>query len=116
MLSILTDSLHKIAYSTDASIYREVPRGVAYPESTQDIVELVNEARRLNTCLIPRAAGTSVAGQVVGKGIVVDIKGVTRSNYGAPLLLVVGYPAPDSKPSAMHSARKSVEEMVTGDV
>ncbi len=75
MLSIHTDSLHKIAYSTDASIYREVPRGVAYPESTQDIVELLNEARRLNTCLIPRAAGTSVAGQVVGKGIVVDIKG-----------------------------------------
>ncbi len=46
------------------------------------------------------------------------IKGVTRSNYGAPLLLVVaminvGYPAPDSKPSAMHGARKTMDELVT---
>ncbi|MBO7604614.1 MAG: FAD-binding oxidoreductase [Bacteroidales bacterium] len=57
MLSIHTDSLHKIAYSTDASIYREVPRGVAYPENTQDIVELVSEARKSSTYLIPRAAG-----------------------------------------------------------
>lgn len=75
MLPIHTDSLHKIAYSTDASIYREVPKGVAYPGSDEDVIELVKEARRLSTCLIPRAAGTSVAGQVVGKGIVADIKG-----------------------------------------
>lgn len=74
MTKILSDSLHKIAYSTDASIYREVPLGVAYPESVEDIVELVNEARKRKTCLIPRAAGTSIAGQVVGNGIVIDIK------------------------------------------
>ncbi len=71
---ILTDSLHKIAYSTDASIYREIPFGVAYPESVEDVQALVAEARRLGTHLIPRAAGTSIAGQVVGNGIVVDIK------------------------------------------
>ena len=75
MLPILTDSLHKIAYSTDASIYREVPEGVAYPKTAEDITELVNEARRRHTHLIPRAAGTSIAGQCVGSGIVVDIKG-----------------------------------------
>ena len=74
MIKIFSDSLHKIAYSTDASAYREVPQGVAYPETTEDIVELVAEAKRRNTCLIPRAAGTSIAGQVVGSGIVVDIK------------------------------------------
>ena len=78
MPSILTDSLHRIAYSTDASIYREVPQGVAYPESTENIVSLINEARQRNTHLIPRAAGTSIAGQVVGSGIVVDIKGWNR--------------------------------------
>lgn len=71
---ILSDSLHKIAYSTDASVYREVPQGVAYPETVEDIVELVAEAKRRKTFLIPRAAGTSIAGQVVGNGIVVDIK------------------------------------------
>ena len=74
MTKILSDSLHKIAYSTDASIYREVPLGVAYPESVEDIVELIKEARKRKTCLIPRAAGTSIAGQVVGNGIVIDIK------------------------------------------
>lgn len=74
MPQILTDSLHKIAYSTDASTYREVPYGVAYPETVADIKALIAEAKRLNTHLIPRAAGTSIAGQVVGSGIVVDIK------------------------------------------
>lgn len=74
MPQIFTDSIHKIAYSTDASIYREVPYGVAYPETVADIQALIAEAKRLNTHLIPRAAGTSIAGQVVGSGIVVDIK------------------------------------------
>ena len=36
--------------------------------------DLIEEAKRRATHLIPRAAGTSIAGQVVGKGIVVDIK------------------------------------------
>lgn len=74
-MKVLRDSLHRITYSTDASTYREVPQGVAYPNTDNDIVELVREARKSHTCLIPRAAGTSIAGQVVGKGIVVDIKG-----------------------------------------
>lgn len=73
-MRIHTDSIHKIAYSTDASAYLEVPYGVAYPEITKDIQTLIIEAKRLNTHLIPRAAGTSIAGQVVGNGIVVDIK------------------------------------------
>lgn len=75
MVNIYTDNLHRIAYSTDASIYRETPQGVAYPEKAEDIVNLIQEAHKRNTHLIPRAAGTSIAGQVVGKGIVVDIKG-----------------------------------------
>ncbi len=74
-MNIFTDSLHRIAYSTDASIYREIPQGVVYPKTVDEIVELVKEARKRNVCLIPRAAGTSIAGQVVGKGVVVDIKG-----------------------------------------
>ena len=73
-MKILKDTLHKIAYSTDASTYREVPYGVAYPDTIEDIQTLIAEAKRLNTHLIPRAAGTSIAGQVVGSGIVVDIK------------------------------------------
>ena len=72
-MQILTDSLHRIAYATDASAYRELPRGVAYPKNEQEIVQLIHEAKRLHTHLIPRAGGTSIAGQVVGNGIVVDI-------------------------------------------
>lgn len=78
MPKILTDSLHRIAYSTDASTYREVPQGVAYPETVDDVVAFIQEVRNRNTHLIPRAAGTSIAGQVVGNGIVVDIKGWNR--------------------------------------
>ena len=73
MYTLLTDPLHRIAYATDASAYREVPCGVAFPENEQDIVYLIQEAQQRNTHLIPRAGGTSIAGQVVGSGIVVDI-------------------------------------------
>jgi FAD/FMN-containing dehydrogenase/Fe-S oxidoreductase len=72
-MQIHTDSLHKIAYATDASVYREIPCGVAYPETIEDILELMHIARAKKTHLIPRAGGTSIAGQVVGSGIVVDI-------------------------------------------
>ena len=73
MFTIHTDPLHRIAYATDASAYREVPQGVAFPENEQDIVYLIETARERKTHLIPRAGGTSIAGQVVGSGIVVDI-------------------------------------------
>ena len=72
-MKFYTDSLHKIAYATDASVYREIPYGVAYPETVEDIQELMRIARERHTHLIPRAGGTSIAGQVVGSGIVVDI-------------------------------------------
>lgn len=72
-MQIYTDSLHKIAYATDASVYREIPYGVAYPETEDDIRELMQTAREKGVDLIPRAGGTSLAGQVVGSGIVVDI-------------------------------------------
>ena len=73
MYTIFTDPLHRIAYASDASAYREVPQGVAFPENEQDIVYLIETAREQKTHLIPRAGGTSIAGQVVGNGIVVDI-------------------------------------------
>ena len=72
-MEILTDSLHKVAYATDASVYREIPYGVAYPKNEADLVVLIGEARRRGTSIIARAGGTSIAGQVVGKGIVADV-------------------------------------------
>ena len=73
MYTLHTDPLHRIAYATDASAYREVPEAVAFPENELDLISLVELARERHTHLIPRAGGTSIAGQVVGNGIVVDI-------------------------------------------
>ncbi|MBP6023541.1 FAD-binding and (Fe-S)-binding domain-containing protein [Ferruginibacter sp.] len=61
------------AYATDASVYEERPLAVAFPKNEKDIVTLVQFAGQQHITLIPRAAGTSLAGQVVGSGIVVDI-------------------------------------------
>ena len=74
-MKVLTDPLHRMAYATDASAYREMPVGVAFPSDAGEVSELLAQARAQKTHLIPRAAGTSLAGQVVGEGIVVDIRG-----------------------------------------
>ena len=60
-------------FATDASVYREIPLAVAYPKNVDDLKHLIAFARENKTSLIPRTAGTSLAGQVVGKGIVVDV-------------------------------------------
>ncbi|PWK19830.1 FAD-binding and (Fe-S)-binding domain-containing protein [Xanthomarina spongicola] len=67
------DDLLKSIYATDASVYRMLPLAVAYPKTIKDIKCLIAFARDNNTSLIPRTAGTSLAGQCVGKGIVVDV-------------------------------------------
>ncbi len=70
---IFTDKIHRTIYSTDASAYKEEPIAVAFPKSDNDIKELIKFASENKTSLIPRGAGTSLAGQVTGKGIVVDV-------------------------------------------
>ena len=67
------DDLHRHIYATDASVYRIVPEAIAYPKNKEDIKKLIDFASQHNKPLIPRTAGTSLAGQVVGKGIVVDV-------------------------------------------
>lgn len=67
------DKTHRISYATDASAYREVPLGVAFPRNESDLKSLIAFAEENDISLIPRTAGTSLAGQVVGKGIVVDV-------------------------------------------
>jgi FAD/FMN-containing dehydrogenase/Fe-S oxidoreductase len=67
------DATMRVLYATDASVYREMPQAVALPKTEGDICKLVRFARERGTSLIPRTAGTSLAGQVVGAGIVVDV-------------------------------------------
>lgn len=66
------DHLMRALYATDASEYQEMPLAVAFPRDEHDVGELVRFAHEHGVALIPRAAGTSLAGQVVGNGIVVD--------------------------------------------
>ncbi|MGD9558958.1 MAG: FAD-binding oxidoreductase, partial [Mangrovibacterium sp.] len=76
---LFTDNVQRVLYATDASSYREIPQAVCRPKSTEDIRAVIEFARKNNTSVIPRAAGTSLAGQVVGAGIIVDVsKYMTR--------------------------------------
>ncbi len=67
-----SDQLMRALYATDASVYQEMPLAVALPKTESDIQRLIQFAYTEEIPLIPRAAGTSLAGQCVGKGIVVD--------------------------------------------
>jgi len=67
------DRSSRLMYATDASIYREEPLAVVYPRHTEDIRRLLAFAAKQGIGIIPRAAGTSLAGQVVGSGIVADL-------------------------------------------
>ena len=67
------DSLNRTLYATDASAYQEMPLAVAFPKNEEDLRLLIDFANQHQVGLIPRTAGTSLAGQVVGSGIVVDV-------------------------------------------
>src|SRR5688500_12589628 len=67
------DTTMRTLYATDASAYREMPLAVSIPKSISDIKKLIHFAHSEKTSLIPRTAGTSLAGQVVGDGIIVDV-------------------------------------------
>ncbi len=70
---IYFDKLTKAIYATDASVYRKTPLAVAFPKTIEDIKKLIHFAETNKVGLIPRTAGTSLAGQCVGDGIVVDV-------------------------------------------
>src|SRR5215207_7069626 len=67
------DITMRTLYATDASAYREMPLAVAVPKTVADLKKLINFAHKEKTSLIPRTAGTSLAVQVVGNGIIVDV-------------------------------------------
>src|SRR5688500_6437412 len=67
------DITMRTLYATDASAYREMPLAVAIPRSTNDLKKLITFAHKETPSIIPRTACTSLAGQVVGNGIIVDV-------------------------------------------
>ena len=66
------DPYSRLLYSTDASIYQMEPVGVVIPRTAGDVQAVVDFAARERIPVLPRAGGTSLAGQTVNHAIVVD--------------------------------------------
>jgi FAD/FMN-containing dehydrogenase/Fe-S oxidoreductase len=66
------DRVSRLLFATDASMYEVVPWGVAMPRSAEDLRAIVDTCRAWHVPIVPRAAGTSLAGQTVGAGLIVD--------------------------------------------
>ena len=67
------DELHLMMYATDASVYRNRPEAVVFPKSSQDVAIAIDWCAKREISLTPRAAGTSLAGQCVSDGVVMDV-------------------------------------------
>jgi len=70
---VSSERVDRMLYATDASIYQDLPLGIVRPRNRADCAVIVRWASKHAVPLIPRAAGTSLAGQVVGEGLVVDV-------------------------------------------
>jgi FAD/FMN-containing dehydrogenase/Fe-S oxidoreductase len=70
---LLFDELSRALYSTDASIFQVLPAGVVVPRDEEDLQALVRYAAENRVPLIARGAGTGVAGEALGSGLVVDL-------------------------------------------
>jgi FAD/FMN-containing dehydrogenase/Fe-S oxidoreductase len=66
------DDLTRQLYATDASIYQIEPLGVAFPTSAQDASAVIKAAADENLSVTPRGAGTSLVGNAIGEGLIVD--------------------------------------------
>ena len=73
------DAITLTIYSTDASVYKEKPVAVAWPRGVSDLKKILSFANREKISITLRAAGTSLAGQVVSPGIIVDISKYMKS-------------------------------------
>lgn len=69
---VLADDANRQAYATDASLYYRLPQAIVRPGSSADVTAVVTAARTYGWSLTPRGAGTSLAGQAIGSGLIVD--------------------------------------------
>ena len=68
-------------FATDSSEYQELPLAVIFPADENDVREIIRWAAITSVGIIPHAAGTSLAGQCVGSGVVIDISRHLRACY-----------------------------------
>jgi len=69
---IRTDLASRVLYSTDASIYQIEPMGVVLPRTQEDLIAAVELAAKYKIPILPRGAGTSLAGQAIGNSLILD--------------------------------------------
>lgn len=72
MGEIRTDPVSRVLYSTDASIYQIEPLGVFFPTNTEEISTFLEKANEYEVPLLPRGSGSSLAGQAIGPGFIID--------------------------------------------
>src|SRR5262249_47611030 len=70
---VLTRRIDRVAYASDASFYRLIPRAVVGPRSIEEIQALFRSSHAETIPLVFRAAGTSLSGQAITDGILVDV-------------------------------------------
>jgi FAD/FMN-containing dehydrogenase/Fe-S oxidoreductase len=76
---LLFDDLSRALYSTDASIFQIYPAGVAVPRDEEDVQAIVTYAAEHQLTLVPRGAGTGLAGESLGSGLILDLSRHLRS-------------------------------------
>src|SRR6059058_97660 len=76
---VLFDDVSRTLYATDASIFEVRPLGVVTPRDEEDVCVMVRYAAEHQIPLIPRGAGTGVAGESLGSGLIVDLSRHFRS-------------------------------------
>lgn len=70
--ALKTDRYSRVLYSTDASLYKAMPYGVLLPETIDDVEAAVALAAKYRVPILPRAAGSSLAGQATNEALVID--------------------------------------------
>src|SRR5438552_3101740 len=72
------DNLTRQLFATDASIYQIEPIGVAFPRSAQQASAVIRAAADGNISVTPRGAGTSLVGNAIGEGLIIDFSRYNR--------------------------------------
>ena len=80
---VYTDIVHRVAYSTDASIYRIVPRCVVAPRDASDVAAVVGYAAAEAIPVVARGAGSGLAGESLSGGIVLNMTRYMNKIIGA---------------------------------
>src|SRR5213075_1193893 len=76
---VRADGLTRILFATDASIYQIEPEGAAFPRSAEEASAVIRESIDAGLSITPRGAGTSLVGNAIGDGLIVDF---SRHNRG----------------------------------